>query len=580
MAISVVTRAYDNARTGANTHEAVLTAGKVRRDGIRRLYSISLPGDARGVEAQPLVVTGVALPDGTRRDVIYLATMANQVSAFDAANGRPLWHVVLGTPITGSQAIDSHLINDHWGVLSTPVIDPATQTMYVVAWVSPDRSVANAEHLLYAVRIGDGTLAHPPLSLEGAQYSPGHGLPPQQFKSAARKQRASLLLTTVNGVTTVFIGFGTVQETAATSRGWIIACGTAPLAVTASWTSTSRGHGGGIWHAGSGIAADHAGFLYTITGNGAFDGITDFGESFVKLQYTPPNGNREGSLSVVDWWTPWTDHQRTAGQVAIARDLPTASSFRAYALNMGEGWDDMDLGSGGPVLVEALGLVVGAGKDGVLYVLDAAHMGKTTVQDLHDPVANYAKLKSPPIFYTYFPPELNPAPPDVRTLNLLYAGRTHHLHGSSAYWDSPELGPALYCWGENGNLRAWSVHPDGAVQYLACGAEQASAEAAVPPGGMSGGMLTLTADPNQAHSGIVWACIPYFDANIRVGPGRLLAYDATQFGNYQDGSKQLRVLWDSQDWNLQFSFNKFNVPVVANGRVIVPTYDGRVDVYG
>ena len=189
-------------------------------------------------------------------------------------------------------------------------------------------------------------------------------------------------------------------------------------------------------------------------------------------------------------------------------------------------------------------------------------------------------MKSSPIFYTYYPPDLNPAPNDVRTLNLLWGGRTHHLHGNSVYWNSPELGPALYCWGENGNLRAWSVKPNGAVKYLACSAEQASSQSPVPPGGMPGGMLTLSASATQARSGVVWACIPYFDANIRVGPGRLLAYDATQFGFYPDGSQQIRVLWDSQDWNLQFSFNKFNVPVVANGRVIVPTYDGRVDVYG
>jgi len=68
-----------------------------------------------------------------------------------------------------------------------------------------------------------------------------------------------------------------------------------------------------------------------------------------------------------------------------------------------------------------------------------------------------------------------------------------------------------------------------------------------------------------------------------VGPGRLLADDATpvpQFGSYSDGRHQLRLLWDSEDWNLQFSFNRFNVPVVANGRLIFPTYDGRVDVDG
>ena len=66
----------------------------------------------------------------------------------------------------------------------------------------------------------------------------------------------------------------------------------------------------------------------------------------------------------------------------------------------------------------------------------------------------------------------------------------------------------------------------------------------------------------------------------RSSPGGLLAYDATEFGTFGDGSKQLRVLWDSQDWNIQFSFNKFNRPVVFNGKLIVPTYNDRVDVYG
>ena len=74
--------------------------------------------------------------------------------------------------------------------------------------------------------------------------------------------------------------------------------------------------------------------------------------------------------------------------------------------------------------------------------------------------------------------------------------------------------------------------------------------------------------------------IPYFDANTMVSPGRLLAYDATAFGTFGDGSRQLWVSWDSQDWNLGFSFCKFTPPVVANGKLYVPTYDARVDVYG
>jgi hypothetical protein len=97
---------------------------------------------------------------------------------------------------------------------------------------------------------------------------------------------------------------------------------------------------------------------------------------------------------------------------------------------------------------------------------------------------------------------------------------------------------------------------------------------------MPGGMISLSADGTTPHSGVVWALIPYADANVAPVNGRLLAYDATNFGTFGDGSKQLQVLWDSQDWNIQFLFNKFNRPVVFNGKLIVPTYDDRVDVYG
>jgi hypothetical protein len=245
---------------------------------------------------------------------------------------------------------------------------------------------------------------------------------------------------------------------------------------------------------------------------------------------------------------------------------------------MGE-WDDMDLASGGPVLVASLNVMLGAGKDGVLYVLAQDKMGRTAPADLINPAGNYAKLRSSPIFFTYFPPSLNPAPDDIRTLNVMWAGQTHHLHGNAVFWDSPDRGPVVFCWGENGNLRAWALRQNGSLRYLACSAEVASAQSPVPPGGMPGGMISVSANQGVAETGVVWASIPYKDANQMVSPGRLLAYDASTFGTFGDGSGQLRVLWDSQDWNLTFSHNKFNRPIVFNGRVYVPTYDDRVDVY-
>jgi hypothetical protein len=357
-----------------------------------------------------------------------------------------------------------------------------------------------------------------------------------------------------------------------------------------------------------------------MTGNGAFDGVTDFGESFVKLRYSPASLGTPASISALDWWTPWTDAARVRrlralvargnstldeGASAALDEKPRPTNLRTYALPS-PGLDalaepliqaaglgalgthlyplgdpgDMDLGSGGPVLVPRFKMVVGAGKDGVLYAVKAEAMGKTQPTELVNPTANYAKLAFAPIWFTFYADGVDPAPPDITSLNFLYDQRTHHQHGSPIYWESPDHGPMLFCWGENGNLRAWSL-AQGGITYLACGAEVASPEAPVPAGGMPGAMMCLGADGAQPGTGVLWACVPYGDANV--GPttaGRLLAYDASTFGTFGDGSKQLRVLWDSQQWNLQFTYNKFCPPVVANGRLIVPTYDGRVDVYG
>ena len=651
MPLAITTRSYDNARTGTTVDERLLTPQSVGTRGVRRAFSLTMRGDRRGIEAQPLALPAVQLADGSQHDVIYLADMVNQIWAFDAATGQQLWMRTLATPVTGEQAIDFYQINDHWGVLSTPVIDAGAGIMYVVAWTSPDRSGSwtSAVYQCYAVSIQNGQDVHPPVNLEGATYNAGHGRPVQRFRAAQRKQRAALLLTTVNGVSTVFIGFGSIQETSQDARGWVLACSTEPFASSAAWCSTAAGFGGGIWHGAGGLVADSEGLIYAMTGNGTFDGVTDFSESFVKLRYTPPSAGAAASLTLVDWWTPFTDRARVAaGAPAVVADvahvpgaaLPdeahaVASNYRAYAIHaqqraqaagvqlrtveelaaappeaaaaltaatapqaaaapaaaapeaaaapaagmaMGE-WDDMDLASGGPVLVASLGLVLGAGKDGVVYVLAQNNMGRTAPADLVHPAGNYAKLRSSPIFFTYFPPPLNPAPADIRTLNVLWAGQTHHLHGNAVYWDSPDHGPVVFCWGENGNLRAWALQQNGSLRYLACSAEVASAQSPVPPGGMPGGMISVSANQGVAKTGVVWASIPYEDANQMVSPGRLLAYDASTFGRFGDGSGSLRVLWDSQDWNLTFSHNKFNRPIVFNGRVYVPTYDDRVDVY-
>ena len=118
--------------------------------------------------------------------------------------------MTLGVPVTGSRSIDAHQINQFWGCLSTGVIDPDTQRLYQVCWVSPDNSgkPETAQYFMFVLNMADGSQVVPRVPLEG-----------QNFEKGMRKQRSALVETTVNGVKTVFGCAGTVQETAAGASG-------------------------------------------------------------------------------------------------------------------------------------------------------------------------------------------------------------------------------------------------------------------------------------------------------------------------------------------------------------------------
>ncbi|MGZ3848272.1 MAG: hypothetical protein ACXVBR_17895 [Flavisolibacter sp.] len=574
----VFTRSYHNSRSCSNSQEKILNVNNLTQRGIKKLFSLPAPGDARGCEAQPLLVPQVRMANGAIHDLVVLATMANTVLAYDAHDGSLLWNVHLGNPVKGSKAIDQYLINDHWGILSTPVIDGETQRIYCVCWISQDGTVEKASHSLHALDLRTGAVVHPALSLEGAIYDPGGGIPKQKFASLARKQRSALLLTHVNGVKTIFIACGSVRENDAQARGWILAVDLSNFSISAAFTTTVKFHGAGIWQGAQGLAADSRGFLYCMTGNGAFDGSTEFGESFIKLRYAPPVNGTPGKLSVVDWWSPFSDAGRAGHHPAI----PFMANNRPPQPSNTNGFDDMDLGSGGPVCIEAFNIIAGAGKDGILYVMDSNHMGKTTNNDFTNPAGNYARLKSPPIWFTFFPGfEVSPAPQDITSLNVNFFNRTHHQHATPVVYDSPLHGKMLFTWGENESLRAWTIDPNGVVSFLAIGREFASPQASdATKGGMPGGMLSLSSDGTQPDTALVWALVPLGDANKQLTPGVLYCYDANRFDTDADGSKKLKVLWKSSDWGIQFTHPKFNVPVVSGGKVYVPTYDGRVDVYG
>jgi hypothetical protein len=353
-----------------------------------------------------------------------------------------------------------------------------------------------------------------------------------------------------------------------------------------------------------------------MTGNGSFDGVSDWGETVFKAQYTPPSATSKGSLAIVDWWTPYSD----AGRVG---EDPTKSAPSAFQIETNKlsgnsaptsaghmpvnmmsqhnlegapvvgkmaitkpnaanaGYDDEDLGSAGLSLIPEFGIALACGKDGIAYEVNINAMGKTMPADFANAAKNYAKLVQPPIWYTYFPGfGVNAAPQDSSTLDFIFDNKTRHMHSTSVQYQSAAHGKMLFCWGENSQLRAWSMASNGAMTFLAASAELASVNSTKPGGGMPGGFMSLSANGTQAGTALLWALIPYGDGNAEITQGRFLCYDPENFITAADGSKQLKLLWDSQAWNLTFSFPKFNVPVVSGGKIFVPTYDGRIDVYG
>lgn len=582
MGAAVTTRSIDNSRSGAFVAESVLTPNAVRTHGVRQKLTLRTPDDPR-LEAQPLYMPGLDIK-GKTRDVIFQATMGNHIYAWDADSGETLWDTFLGHAVKGSIDIDAHLVNVQWGILSTPVIDAAKRRLYACCWTSADGDWRHGAHKVVALDLLSGQRVHQDIDLENVEVDPGDGLKKLSFRSMERKQRSGLALS--NGV--VFIAFGTIAETGGDARGWIIAVDVERWDVSAAWCSTERGTGGGIWMSGAAPAVQSDGSIWVVTGNGDFDGVHDFAESVVRLRHVRGGQGGKDRIEVTGWWTPYTDAGRTGGDPggeAVAAVLPTRrpSNFRVGAhlarlgmANTGDAWSDQDLGASGVILVEELGVALLSGKDGILYTVHLDHPGDTKHADLepNDVHGNFAKLAAPPILYTYFDPGIDPAPRNCAALNRFAANRTHHLHGTPVAWKSARHGWLHFCGGENGNVRAWSLRADHRSIYLGCSEAFASPNSPVPAGGMPGWSITLSA--NAHDGGVVWAMMPYDDANLHVTNGRLLAYDAQDFGRFADGSGEIVPLWDSQQWNWNFLHPKFNRPIAVDGRVIVPTYGGEV----
>jgi len=198
--VNVLTANYGNARTNANLNETVLSPLNVNAGQFGKLFSLPVGGYING---QPLYVQNVAIPGKGAHNVVYVVTQHNDVYAFDADTQQsPLWHVNLGSPVPGPdyQVADLPEI----GILSTPVIDDTTNTIYVVAHT---KETGNYIYRLHALDIATGEEKFGgPTIVVGSAPSQNAGSHNGQysFDASQHLQRPGLLL--LNNI--VYIAFG------------------------------------------------------------------------------------------------------------------------------------------------------------------------------------------------------------------------------------------------------------------------------------------------------------------------------------------------------------------------------------
>jgi hypothetical protein len=356
---SVLTHHNDNARTGQNLNETILTPSNVNTANFGLIGRLSVTGS---VDAEPLFVPHLLI-NGATRNVVFVVTEHDMVYAFDAdALGPPLWQVSV-IPPTEKTSDDQNCaqVTPEIGITATPVIDPGfgpNGAIFVVA-MSKD-SAGNYHQRLHVLDlVTHAELNGGPVEIRATYSNLGGQI---TFAPRQYEERSALLL--LNGV--IYLGWSSHCD-APPYTGWVMGYSESTLRQTSALNLTPNGNAGGIWMAGGGFAADSSGNIFLLDGNGTFDPTlnsagmpvnSDFGNAFLKL-------STKGSL------------------------LRVADYFAAHdtVLNSSQ---DRDLGSGGLLLLPDLKddygitrhLAVGAGKTDfstghvIIYVVNRDAMGK------------------------------------------------------------------------------------------------------------------------------------------------------------------------------------------------------------
>jgi len=486
----VFTFHYDNGRTGLNPKETVLTPANVNATKFGKLFTYNLDGYVFG---QPLYVANLSFASGAH-NAVYVATENDSVYALDAdgKTSTPLWKVTFTNSAAGITTVpcgdvSGCYIGPNIGITATPVIDPATRTLWVMARTKENGAYF---HKLHALDLSTGAEKfNGPITVSASVAGSGLGSVNGQvpFNPLKEHNRPALIL--VNGV--VYAAFASLDDQNP-YHGWVIGyaanTGSNTISRVAVYNATANGGQGGIWSVG-GVVADASGNLFFETGNGSFNGGSDLGDSFVKLSTSG------GVLQVADYFTP---HDQS---------------------NMNT--QDLDLGSGGPLLLPNQGAVthpnvlVGAGKTGTIYLVDQGAMG-------HYNASSDAQI--------------------VQSIT----GQLGQVFSTPAYWNNN-----IYYSSTNAYLKAFKL-TNGLLS--------------MPPASQSkvfyGYLESPLVSANGNTNGILW-----IEQHIAGANGVLRAYDATNLANeiYNSNTNSTR--------DGITSVPGFGTALVYNGKVYVPTKD-------
>jgi hypothetical protein len=356
------TNKNDNGRTGQNLEETILTPENVNVSTFGKLFTF---GVDESMMAEPLYIANVNIPNplnGTAgyHNVLYAVTANNSVYAFDA-DGKvpagPLWWDGLIDPPTVT-TVPGSCVNWYGevGIMPTPVIDPTTNTMYVVVRTLENSTGGCTGNFVYRLHALDITTGNEnfggPVVIQASV--PGTGIGSDagtlNFDPQWENARAGLLESqSAQDVDPIIYITTASLHDKEPYHGWVLGYDSLMLTQNYVFCTTPDGQQGGIWQMGAGPVADSSGNIYVQTGNGTFDNVTDFGQSVLKL--TPNNG----SLVLTDYYTP-----------------------EDYLLLNQQDWD---LSSGGLLLLPPQpgnypNLLIGGGKEGTIYVMNADDLGE------------------------------------------------------------------------------------------------------------------------------------------------------------------------------------------------------------